>query len=66
MRPIHMRFLCRIGGVELVTQHGKIKVENTLDTRLSMMSHQVRVPISPCFKTKQFLLFIFLFCNFDK
>jgi len=58
-----MRLLCRIGGVELVTQHGKIKVENTLDTRLSMMSHQVRVPISiqytPCFKTEQPLLFIF-------
>jgi len=34
-------FYCRIGGVELVTQHGKIKVENTLDSRLEMMSHQV-------------------------
>lgn len=30
-----------IGGVELVTQHGKIKVENTLDSRLEMMSHQM-------------------------
>ena len=34
---------CRIGGVELVTQHGKIKAENTLDSRLEMMSHQVQL-----------------------
>ena len=29
-----------------MTQHGKIKVENTLDSRLEMMSHQVLLLIS--------------------
>jgi len=29
------------GGVELVTQDGKIKVTNTLESRLSLMSYQV-------------------------
>lgn len=30
-----------VGGIELIAQKGKIKVENTLDSRLDMMSHQM-------------------------
>jgi len=34
--------LClRCGGVEMVAQSGKIKLDNTLDSRLELISHQV-------------------------
>jgi len=29
------------GGVEMVAQGGKIKLDNTLDSRLALISHQV-------------------------
>jgi len=32
---------CRCGGVEMISQHGKIKLDNTLDSRLQLISHQV-------------------------
>ena len=34
-------FFCRAGGVELVAQKGKIKVVNTLESRLDLMGEQV-------------------------
>ena len=34
-------FCYRSGGVELFCDHGKIKVVNTLEARLEMMSQQV-------------------------
>ena len=33
--------LSSAGGVELYVQRGKIKVENTLEARLAMLSYQV-------------------------
>ena len=33
---------CRAGGVELLARQGKIKVENTLESRLAMMAAQVQ------------------------
>jgi len=31
----------RCGGVEMVAQDGRIKLDNTLDSRLALISHQV-------------------------
>jgi hypothetical protein len=40
-------YFFRSGGVELFVQKGKIKVENTLEARLEMLSYQVRFVFSP-------------------
>ena len=34
-------FCCSAGGVELLAKQGRIKVVNTLESRLEMMSKQV-------------------------
>jgi len=34
-------YCCSCGGVEMVTQGGRIKLDNTLDSRLELISHQV-------------------------
>ena len=36
-------FICNsCGGVEMIAQGGKIKLDNTLDSRLALISHQVK------------------------
>jgi len=37
--------LCSCGGVEMVVQGGKIKLDNTLDSRLALISHQVSIRV---------------------
>lgn len=34
-------FVCSAGGIELTAQHGRIKINNTLESRLDMISQQV-------------------------
>lgn len=35
-------FVFSAGGIELTAQHGKMKINNTLESRLDMISQQVR------------------------
>lgn len=37
-----MFFLCRSGGVEVYNANGKIKVSNTLESRLDLLAQQVQ------------------------
>lgn len=48
----------RSGGVEVYAQQGKIKVTNTLDKRLDLISQQVSIFFSPLSPQLEVNLFI--------